>query len=103
RNVLVTSLGGDVVQQMRFDPLTGKLSPNEPPEASVKDKAGPRHLVFSPSGRFVYLVNELDGSLYVFPYDAAKGVLKPAVQVTTVLPPGFRGKPWAADIHLTPD
>jgi 6-phosphogluconolactonase len=29
--------------------------------------------------------------------------LKKEVQVATALPGGFEGKPWAADIHLTPD
>ncbi|HXU07140.1 MAG TPA: lactonase family protein [Polyangia bacterium] len=103
RHALATSLGGDAVHQMRFDAETGTLSPNDPPTASVTDKAGPRHLVFSPSGRFVHLVNELDGSIHVYPYDSASGLLKPATQVMTVLPPGFSGTPWAADIHLTPD
>ena len=31
------------------------------------------------------------------------GTLKKEIQVTTALPKGFDGKPWAADIHLTPD
>ncbi len=66
-------------------------------------KAGARHLVFSPNKRFVYLVNELDASIYVLPWDARTGTLKKEVQITTSLPGGFEGKPWAADIHLTPD
>jgi len=103
RYVLHTSLGGDLVYQEKFDVKTGKLTPNDPPSVSVKAKAGPRHLVFSPNKRFVYLVNELDASIYVFPWDAKTGTLKQEVQIATSLPGGFEGKPWAADIHLTPD
>ena len=103
RYVLHTSLGGDLVYQEKFDAKTGKLTPNDPPSISVKAKAGPRHLVFSPNKKFVYLVNELDASIYVFPWDAKTGTLKKEVQVATSLPKGFEGKPWAADIHLTPD
>jgi 6-phosphogluconolactonase len=103
RYVLHTSLGGDLVYQEKFDAVTGKLTPNEPPSVRVKAKAGARHLVFSPSHKFVYLVDELDGSIYVFPWDAKTGTLKKEIQVTTALPSGFSGKPWAADIHLTPD
>jgi 6-phosphogluconolactonase len=103
RYVLHTSLGGDLVYQDKFDVKTGKLTPNDPPSVSVKAKAGARHLVFSRNKRFVYLVNELDASIYVFPWDARTGTLKKEVQVTTSLPGGFEGKPWAADIHLTPD
>ena len=103
RYVLHTSLGGDLVYQDKFDAKTGKLTPNDPPSVSIKAKAGARHLVFSPSGTFVYLVDELDASIYVFPWDAKSGTLKKEVQVATALPRGFEGKPWAADIHLTPD
>jgi 6-phosphogluconolactonase len=101
--VLHTSLGGDLVYQEKFDAKTGKLTPNDPPSVSIKAKAGARHLVFSPNKKFVYLVNELDASIYVFPWDARTGTLKKEVQVTTALPKGFDGKPWAADIHVTPD
>jgi 6-phosphogluconolactonase len=103
RYVLHTSLGGDLVYQEKFDAKTGKLTPNDPPSISVKAKAGARHLVFSPNRKFVYLVDELDASIYVLPWDANKGTLGKEVQVTTALPKGFEGKPWAADIHLTPD
>jgi 6-phosphogluconolactonase len=92
-----------LVYQEKFDARTGKLTPNDPPSVSIKAKAGARHLVFSPNRKFVYLIDELDASIYVFPWDAKSGTLKKAVQVTTALPKGFDGKPWAADIHLTPD
>ena len=103
RYVLHTSLGGDLVYQEKFDVKTGELTPNDPPSVSVKAKAGARHLVFSPDRTFVYLVDELDASIYVFPWDAKTGTLRKEVQVMTALPKGFDGKPWAADIHLTPD
>ena len=107
RYVLYTSVGGDAgeggVFQAKFDAKTGKLSPNEPPVTRVKAKAGPRHLVLSPNKKFVYLLNELDASIYVFPYDGGKGTLGKESQVVSALPKGFEGKPWAADIHITPD
>jgi 6-phosphogluconolactonase len=103
RYAFYTALGGDGVFQAKFDAKTGKLSPNEPPVVRVKAKAGPRHLVLSPNKKFVYLLNELDASIYVFPYDAGKGTMGKESQVVSTLPKGFEGKPWAADIHLTPD
>lgn len=102
-HVLHTSLAGDVVYQEIFDANTGRLSPGNPATVSVKANAGPRHLVFSPDGRFVYLVGELDGSISLFPYDSKAGRLRAHTQVVSSLPAGFSGKPWAADIHLTPD
>ncbi len=101
--VLNTSLGGDVVHQHVFDASTGTLSPNNPPTISVAAKGGPRHLAFSPDRRFVYLLNELDGAIYVLPYNGPAGTLAKEIQVASVLPPRFAGKPWAGDIHLTPN
>jgi len=103
RHVLHTSLGGDVVYQDSFDASSGQLSAGNRWTVSVKRGAGPRHLVFFPDAKFVYLINELDASIYVFPYDPATGTLAPQKQVLSALPDGFTGKPWAADIHLTPD
>lgn len=102
RFVLAACLGGDVVIRQRFDAATGRLTPGDPPSTPVKAKAGPRHIVFHPNNRHLYLLNELDASLCVFDYDAATGRLAEK-QATSALPPGFAGKPWAADLHITPD
>ena len=48
------------------------------------------------------MLNELDASVHVMAYDKERGTLR-AVQRTTTLPAGFTGKPWAADLHLSPD
>ena len=37
---------------------------------------GPRHMRFSPNGKFIYLLNELTLSVSVFEWDAAKGTAK---------------------------
>jgi 6-phosphogluconolactonase len=68
----------------------------------VKEKAGPRHFVFHPNGKLVYVIGELDGSVYVFDYDTDTGQLKEK-QTVSALPPDFQGKPSAADLHITPD
>jgi 6-phosphogluconolactonase len=98
--VLATSLGGDVINQYRFNSATGKLATHDPPVTKVKDKAGPRHFVFHPNGRAVYLLNELDGSLVAFDYNPGKGRLREK-QTVSALPSGFDGKPWASDLHIT--
>jgi 6-phosphogluconolactonase len=102
RYVLVTSLGGDVIKQFKFAAATGRLSPNEPASTRVKKKAGPRHFVFHPNGKRVYLINELDASVCVFDYDPRRGQLDHR-QTVSALPLDFKGQPSAADVHLTPD
>lgn len=103
RHVLVTNLGDDQVLQYRFDAATGGLVPN--PAAPVwraSAGSGPRHFVFHPNGRQVYLLGELDAGVDLLDYDAAGGTLK-AVARWSTLPPGFVGKPWAADLHISPN
>jgi 6-phosphogluconolactonase len=102
RHVVAATLGNDRVNQFSFDAATGMLAPATPPAVRVKDKAGPRHFVFHPNGKVVYVIGELDGSVYVFDYDASTGQLKEK-QTVSALPPGFQGKPSAADLHITPD
>ena len=50
----------------------------------------------------VYLLNELEASVYVFAYDSKTGTLK-ELQVVGALPEKKPEKIWAADLHLTPD
>jgi 6-phosphogluconolactonase len=102
RYLFVTNLGSDAVMQWRLDAAAGRLAPNEPPAFDARPKTGPRHLVFHPNGRFVMLLNELDASVDVLAFDRERGTLA-QVQTLSTLPPGFAGKPWAADLHFTPD
>jgi 6-phosphogluconolactonase len=87
-----------------FDAASGLLNPEPLPPVHVQPKAGPRHFVFHPNYRYMYLLNEYDGSLYSYGYDARSGALT-EIQVSSTVPPEF-GKERvvrAADIHLTPD
>jgi 6-phosphogluconolactonase len=102
RVVLATSLGGDIVMQLRLDAATGRLDANDPPAVRVRRGAGPRHLVFHPHASFVYLLNELDATIDVFAFDIEHGTLAP-LQTVHTMPGGAAGAAWAADIHVTPD
>jgi 6-phosphogluconolactonase len=103
RFVLHTSLGADRIYQDRFDPYSGTLSPNDPASIGVRAQAGPRFICFAADPRFVYVINELDATIDLFPYEGSRGVLGPVLQTVSLLPPDFTGKPWAADIHASPD
>lgn len=101
-HVLAPTLGNGRVTQFRFDVSMGLLEPNDPPYVQLGDQAGPRHIVFHPSGKIVYVIGERDGGVYVFDYDTETGQLKHK-QTISALPPGFEGQPAAADLHVTPD
>lgn len=51
--------------------------------ASVRG-GGPRHLKFSPDGRFIYLLNELSVSLTTFAWDAAAGTARLLGEVPSI-------------------
>ena len=102
RYVLAATLGNDLVNVFKLDTKSGKLEPNSPPSVAVKAKTGPRHLIFHPNGKLVYVLGELDGAVHVFDYDSGKGQLKEK-QSVNALPPGVTGRIASADIHLTPD
>jgi 6-phosphogluconolactonase len=105
RYAFVASLGSDTVRQYRFDATTGVLTPNTPAAVRFADKDGPRHFVFHPDGRHVYLLCELSVLVYVLDYDAATGTMT-SKQSASYKTPGYtyNGDKWAgADIRLTPD
>jgi 6-phosphogluconolactonase len=67
---------------------------------ALKAGSGPRHLTFSKNGKFVYVLQELDGNLSVFAY--TNGKLK-KIQETTILAKDYMGAVGSADIHISPD
>jgi 6-phosphogluconolactonase len=102
RFLFATCLGGGVIVGCRFDAASGRFESAVDSVWQARPGAGPRHFVFHPAAPFVYLLNELDAGIDVLAFDAERGVLS-SVQTIDTLPPGFSGKPWAADIHITPD
>ena len=101
RFALACDLGLDQVLVYRFDPAKASLTPNDPPFASVKPGSGPRHLAFHPSGRFVFLINELSSTLIAFAYDQKRGTLK-ELQTLSTLPPTFTNTSYCAEVQVHP-
>ena len=63
----------------------------------VTPGSGPRHLIFSPNGKFAYLISELSGKVTVFGY--VDGRLN---EIQSITADTVRAK-GSADIHLSPD
>ncbi|WP_216892706.1 lactonase family protein [Nocardia alni] len=101
RYLFVAALGGDVLLQYLFDQATGLPTPNDPAFVSTGPGAGPRHLVFHPGGRLVYVANELDGTVSGYEFDSGTGRLA-ALDTYSAVPEGCP-KPWVAELRLTPD
>ncbi len=101
RFVFVADLGIDKIMIYRLDMHKGTLAANDPLFAQVKPGAGPRHFVFHPSGRFAYVINELDSTITAFAYEPASGALK-EIQTVPTLPQGFTGSSTCAEIRVHP-
>ncbi len=100
RFVFVPLKGGPSVAQLVFDPATGRMKPNVPPQVTAAPGAGPRHLDFHPNGRFAYVINELDLTMAAFAYDAKTGLLR-ELQVLPTLPAAAdKVGASAADVHV---
>lgn len=88
RFAYVADLGLDRVLVYQFDGRNGLLTLNNPPSASVKPGAGPRHLAIHPAGRFAYVINEMNCTITAFNNDSDKGELREAQTIST-LPAGL--------------
>jgi 6-phosphogluconolactonase len=75
RFAFAADLGLDKVLIYRFDGKGGTLAANDPPHVEVTPGAGPRHFAFHPSGKFAYVINELDLTITAFAYDGERGAL----------------------------
>ncbi|GAA3402924.1 lactonase family protein [Paenibacillus hodogayensis] len=100
RFAFVPDLGMDRIRGYRLLADEGRLEFHG--DTSVPPGAGPRHLAFHPSGRFVYVINELDSTVASFRYEAEEGILQP-LEVVSTLPEGFAGESACAEVQVSPD
>ncbi|MBY0215728.1 lactonase family protein [Paenibacillus illinoisensis] len=94
---VVCDLGLDqiIVYRMEEGRLVTHRETNQPPGS------GPRHLVFHPSGKWAYVINELNNTVTAFMYDERRGEFNTLQHIST-LPEGHSGEGTAADIRVSP-
>ena len=101
RFAFAADLGLDKILVYRLDAAKGKLTPNDPPWTRLAPGSGPRHFAFHPSGRYAYVINELNSTVTAFRYDAGQGILRP-LQTISTLPEGFDGSSTTAEVQVHP-
>jgi len=101
RFAFVPDLGLDKVMAYKFHPKRGMLEPNEVPWVKMKPGAGPRHVAFHRSGKFAFLINELNSTLASLSYDGRRGAFK-VLQIVPTLPEGYQGESTCADVQVSP-
>lgn len=98
--LFATDLGTDRIYKFKVsNDSANYLMPGEPAYFKVADGSGPRHFDFHPNGKYVYLLNELSGSVIAFNYSKETGDFSEfqAIQADTLNVGG------SADIHVSPD
>jgi len=100
--LLVCDLGLDKisVEQFNYQAAQKPLSPAADSIVTVDPGAGPRHTCFYPGKPYVYLINELKGTVDVFHY--TNGKLKQIQQLSSH-PAGYTGNIGSADLHISPN
>lgn len=94
-------LGLDMISIYQFNPTAKEpLQPAAVASAATQPGTGPRHLEFSPGGKYMYVLEEMGGAVNV--YDYKNGEVK-FIQRVPTHPADFKGQPGSADIHISPD
>jgi 6-phosphogluconolactonase len=93
-------LGTDKIYCYRLDTENGKLIASGDPYAT-QPGSGPRHLAFHPLKNFVYVVNELNGTIECMTTDTLTGGLS-RFQIISTLAQGDGQTAGCADIHISP-
>ncbi|MCC6507844.1 MAG: lactonase family protein [Pirellulaceae bacterium] len=103
RFVLAADLGIDKILNYELKSDTSELKPNAAQVAAeLPPGSGPRHLVFHPNGKRVYVINELKNTVTFFDYATPTGALTQRQTISTV-PEDFAGVSYTADLKITPN
>jgi len=100
KHVFAADLGTDKIVSYTVSDSKLKTSPH--PFVRTTPGTGPRHLTFHPSGRSVYVVNEIGNTVTSYRYDATHGFLSEQQSIST-LPEEYEGTTHTADIKITPN
>ncbi|MCA9837057.1 MAG: lactonase family protein [Trueperaceae bacterium] len=92
----VADLGTDEVKG--YGLAEGKL--REDSSTKLAAGAGPRHMVFSPDGKYLFVVNELDSTVSLLRHQ--QGALSLLTSIST-LPHDFTGESYCAAIRIHPN
>lgn len=96
--IIAVDLGID--QIIIYDLNEGVLK--EKNSLSVKPGSGPRHLVFHPNGKYVYVMTEFSSEVIAFTYEPDTASLT-HLQTISTIPEDFRENNQGSAIHISSD
>ena len=99
RFAIVPEIQANRCRVLRFDAGAGALATHQ--LAADLNDAGPRHLAWHPSYRYLYTAGEHGSSISAWRWDEERGELA-VLQNLTTRPDGFAGRNQPADIAMHP-
>jgi 6-phosphogluconolactonase len=100
----VANLRAGTLSQFTFNAGTGRLTPKSDATSGLPWDSGPRQVACHPNGRFTYVLNEINDTISVHPFDDRMASLAHmAFQVVSTLPEGVTDKKnRAGDLQMDP-
>jgi 6-phosphogluconolactonase len=98
--LIVNDLGEDQTYIYNYNPTSKEKILTVKSVIKTTAGTGPRHITFSPNGKFAYLAHEFNGSITVLAY--SNGSLTKIQEIGTT-PKDFSRKIDGADIHVSAD
>lgn len=99
--ILTPDLGMDEINIYPFDKrLTPPIQESKATIIKSTEGAGPRHLCFSKDGKYIYVIEELSGSIAVYNFNKGKATFSQRVLTHDA---AYKKQNGSADIHLSPN
>ncbi|SMF82340.1 6-phosphogluconolactonase [Paenibacillus uliginis N3/975] len=98
--IFVQDLGLDKIIAYQINKTDNKLEFHG--ETQLTPGSGPRHLAFHTSGKYAYVINELNSTVTAFRYVSEEGRLE-TIQTISTLPADFTGESYCAEIAVSED
>jgi 6-phosphogluconolactonase len=102
RYVIVADFGADRLFVYRFDGVTRTLTPASTPFQQLPPGSGPRHLLFHPDGKLLFVDNELTGEMCTYRWEGRSGQLTLA-QCQSAYAADYSGQKSAGEIGISHD
>ena len=81
---LIADLGIDRIKLYDVDAAAATVKPHDPADAPTPPGAGPRHLAFSPDGKFAYVSGEMTSTVIAYSWDGKRGALTEIQSVSSL-------------------
>ena len=101
RYVFADDAGRDQIVRWELDADTGRLATPLAVAAHAEPGSAPRHFQFSADGRMLYNLQEQDGRVCTYRYDAATAQLQ-LLQSVSLFAPGFAGSFTGSELMISP-